>query len=59
MNCFGIVSRETGQRRVPAPPHITTGIIFETIRSALLITGSLISPRDRHKLLASEPALLG
>ena len=25
-NCFGMLSRETGHRRVPAPPHISTGI---------------------------------
>jgi hypothetical protein len=26
MNCFGMLSRETGHSRVPAPPHISTGI---------------------------------
>ena len=28
MNCFGMVSREAGQTRVPAPPHMITGMIF-------------------------------
>ena len=28
MNCFGIFSREAGQTRVPAPPHMITGIIL-------------------------------
>ena len=26
-NCFGMLSRETGHKRVPAPPHMITGII--------------------------------
>src|SRR5215475_4553805 len=30
-NCLGMLSRETGQSRVPAPPHISTGIIGESI----------------------------
>ncbi len=28
MNCFGMVSREAGQTRVPAPPHMITGMIL-------------------------------
>src|SRR5215475_15010522 len=27
-NCFGMLSRETGHSRVPAPPHMITGTIF-------------------------------
>src|SRR6266700_1740274 len=27
-NCFGMLSRETGQSRVPAPPHMITGMIW-------------------------------
>src|SRR5262245_17477085 len=30
-NCLGMLSRETGQSRVPAPPHIRTGIISESM----------------------------
>jgi hypothetical protein len=30
MNCFGRVSRDSGQTRVPAPPHMITGNIFKT-----------------------------
>jgi hypothetical protein len=26
-NCFGMLSRDTGHRRVPAPPHMMTGTI--------------------------------
>ena len=26
-NCFGLLSRETGHSRVPAPPHMITGMI--------------------------------
>jgi hypothetical protein len=26
-NCFGMLSRETGHSRVPAPPHMMTGTI--------------------------------
>ncbi len=26
-NCFGMLSRETGHSRVPAPPHMITGTI--------------------------------
>jgi hypothetical protein len=26
-NCFGMLSRETGHNRVPAPPHMITGTI--------------------------------
>jgi len=28
MNCFGRLSRDAGQTRVPEPPHIMTGRIF-------------------------------
>src|SRR3977135_895993 len=28
MNCFGRLSRDSGQTRVPAPPHMMTGRIF-------------------------------
>ena len=28
MNCLGMVSRDSGHTRVPAPPHMITGIIF-------------------------------
>ena len=30
-NCFGMLSRDTGHSRVPAPPHIRTGISCELI----------------------------
>jgi hypothetical protein len=38
MNCFGMLSRDSGQTRVPAPPHMMTGrtflaILTSTIRS--------------------------
>ena len=26
-NCLGMLSRETGHSRVPAPPHMITGMI--------------------------------
>jgi len=29
-NCFGLPSREAGQRRVPAPPHMINGMIGRT-----------------------------
>jgi hypothetical protein len=28
MNCLGSVSRDSGQTRVPEPPHMMTGRIF-------------------------------
>src|SRR3984885_5632578 len=31
MNCLGIVSRDSGQTRVPVPPHMMTGCIFFVI----------------------------
>ena len=31
-NCFGMLSRETGHSRVPAPPHINTGIRERVMR---------------------------
>src|SRR5262249_59791468 len=31
-NCLGMLSRETGHRRVPVPPHMITGTIRATIR---------------------------
>src|SRR5262245_51001921 len=34
-NCFGMLSRETGHRRVPAPPHMITGTIRAGIRGSL------------------------
>src|SRR6202034_3510095 len=34
MNCLGIVSRDSGQTRVPAPPHMMTGCIFFVIEAS-------------------------
>jgi hypothetical protein len=31
MNCFGMLSRDAGHSRVPAPPHMMTGMIFDAI----------------------------
>src|ERR1700732_3756688 len=33
MNCFGRLSRDSGQTRVPVPPHMMTGRIFTFFRS--------------------------
>src|ERR1700730_17021097 len=33
MNCFGRLSRDSGQTRVPVPPHMMTGRIFTFSRS--------------------------
>jgi hypothetical protein len=32
MNCFGMVSRDSGQRRVPEPPAMTRGTIFAAMK---------------------------
>ena len=32
MNCFGMDSREAGHSLVPAPPHMTTGMIFDGMK---------------------------
>ena len=36
MNCLGMVSRDSGHTRVPAPPHMITGWIFFGIVKGLL-----------------------
>src|SRR5437016_11282611 len=40
-NCFGMLSRETGHRRVPVPPHMITGTIRPSIRRALLMAATV------------------
>src|SRR5262249_53949099 len=40
-NCFGMLSRETGHRRVPVPPHMITGTIRAGIRKALLTAATV------------------
>src|SRR5262250_715472 len=34
-NCFGMLSRETGHSRVPAPPHMMTGIMVAAMQLPL------------------------
>ena len=38
-NCFGMLSRETGHSRVPAPPHISTGIREGSCAARLALRG--------------------
>src|SRR5271170_1056272 len=46
MNCLGIVSRDSGQTRVPAPPHMMTGCIcFVIAASPRASAGLADSPR--------------
>src|ERR1700730_18865940 len=40
MNCFGRLSRDSGQTRVPAPPHMMTGRILTFSRSLAKNTDS-------------------
>jgi hypothetical protein len=51
MNCFGMVSREAGQTRVPAPPHMMTGIIL-LIRPPTM--DAVLKNDDRRRLLSSD-----
>ena len=50
MNCFGIEARETGQSRVPEPPHMITGVILCNVdivrppRKVLFNCASLTEP---------------
>jgi hypothetical protein len=34
-NCFGLSSRDIGQRRDPAPPHRMTGVTVSVVLSAI------------------------
>jgi hypothetical protein len=34
-NCLGMLSRETGHKRVPAPPHMITGVIWSELVMAV------------------------
>jgi hypothetical protein len=36
MNCFGMVSRDSGHTRVPAPPHMMTGRTFLAILTSTI-----------------------
>jgi hypothetical protein len=48
VNCFGRLSRDTGHKRVPAPPHIMTGVINSIILKQL--------PSRLHTVTASRIA---
>jgi hypothetical protein len=40
MNCFGMLSRDAGHKRVPAPPHMMTGTIFALMVASCLSSAS-------------------
>src|SRR5690349_11751194 len=44
-NCFGCTSREAGQSRVPAPPHMISGTILPAISTSNLVVVAI--PRDK------------
>ena len=44
MNCFGRLSRDAGQTRVPEPPHIMTGRIF-TFSCSILTKNRISVPK--------------
>src|SRR5882757_5229825 len=44
-NCFGRTSREAGQSRVPAPPHMIRGMIRLSIGASNLVMAAI--PRDK------------
>src|ERR1700761_6254936 len=44
-NCLGRTSREAGHSRVPAPPHMTNGMIRLSIRTSKLVMIAI--PRDK------------
>ena len=50
MNCFGIVSRDSGHTRVPAPPHMMTGSIFVGISSGAHVLNTDLVYRMRSDL---------
>src|SRR5438045_837728 len=56
-NCLGMLSRETGHSRVPAPPHMITGIIctgMALVRGTLQATAAQnVKPRRRGYFLDS------
>ena len=52
MNCLGMVSRDSGQTRVPAPPHMMTGRIF----LAIFTSPSLAASRRASALRAARTA---
>src|SRR5262245_8022594 len=41
-NCFGMLSRETGHRRVPVPPHMIIGTIRASIRKGPSLTAATV-----------------
>src|SRR5258708_35126521 len=44
-NCFGRTSREAGHSRVPAPPHMISGIIRLSIGASTFVMAAI--PRDK------------
>src|SRR5208337_273286 len=46
MNCLGRLSRDSGQTRVPEPPHIITGRIFVIASSGRLLRRGADTLRD-------------
>src|ERR1700712_1161822 len=49
-NCFGRPSRDDGQSRVPAPPHMISGMISLSIRPSILLPSDAVMlpiPRDK------------
>src|SRR3954454_17467264 len=48
-NCFGRTSREAGHSRVPAPPHMISGIIRLSIEPRMCWSNLVVAAIPRHK----------